>query len=162
MPITRKEDLIDKLDEWAELSRKFATDMGVDSQMALLFGVLPATWAERIMDRDKITTPTLAIQYVQRQLRYRRAKNLHMQNLESLTYSSITSTTTTSQTESQKHGEYACSTGRLARSSPSKATWPWTSRGPRQQTADREAAICWLLALWVSRWALANHLSILH
>ena len=76
-PKMREDDLAEPLDEWAEPARKFANDMGVDSQMTLLYGILPQSWAERVMDKDDITNPTLAFQYSQRQLRYRRAENAH-------------------------------------------------------------------------------------
>ena len=54
----------------AELAKNYAHDMGPDSQQALLLGVLPEKWVERIMDTPELNNPTVTTQYVQRQLRY--------------------------------------------------------------------------------------------
>ena len=75
-PIARNEDLIDRLDEWADLLRKYGSGMDERMQMTHLLKIVPQYWKGKIIENRDLQSPSRAIAHIQLHQRWNRAEKL--------------------------------------------------------------------------------------
>ena len=59
-----------------ELGRNYGSGVDNETQITILWRVLPSAWKQRVMDKPELRTPAATIKYIQQQLRYLRAEKL--------------------------------------------------------------------------------------
>ena len=74
--IARDEDLIDKLDKWAKLNRRYGGGMDLPTPIAQLLRIRPMQWKSKILDNAELQTPDKAISHTQTHMTWHRSGKL--------------------------------------------------------------------------------------